>query len=200
MASNFLSLNPAKTEFLLVGLPRPALAKIHNPTITIPSNTTIALQPVSFARNLGVIFDSNLSFSDHISSYISKSCFSHVRDLLRTYYVYSRIVVATLEHKTAVAPIHRFLGGGAEKIFRGAKFFMTYVETTFFCAVMPNAKCQHPLLKSIHVLKVLKLDIIMYILKIESIKKFVLFWKSWEGALAPSPSPPPPNWRHCKTA
>ena len=49
MASNFLSLNPAKTEFLLVGLPA-QLSKIHNPTLTISSNTTI--QPVSSARNL----------------------------------------------------------------------------------------------------------------------------------------------------
>ena len=89
MASNFLSLNPAKTEFLLIGLPA-QLSKIHNPTLTISSNTTI--QPVSSARNLGIIFDSNLSFSDHIS-YISKSCFSHIRDLRR--------IRNTLDHKTA---------------------------------------------------------------------------------------------------
>ena len=86
---NFLSLNPAKTEFLLIGLPA-QLSKIHNPTLTISSNTTI--QPVSSARNLGIIFDSNLSFSDHIS-YISKSCFSHIRDLRR--------IRNTLDHKTA---------------------------------------------------------------------------------------------------
>ena len=47
---------------------------------------------MSSARNLGVIFDSNLSFSDHIS-YISKSCFSHIRDLRR--------IRSTLDHKTA---------------------------------------------------------------------------------------------------
>ena len=89
MASNFLSFNPAKTEFLLIGLPA-QLSKIHKPTLTISSNTTI--QPVSSARNLGIIFDSNLSFSDHIS-YISKSCFSHIRDLRR--------IRDTLDHKTA---------------------------------------------------------------------------------------------------
>ena len=61
----------------------------HNPTFTISSNT---IQPVSSARNLGIIFDSNLSFSDHIS-YISKSCFSHIRDLRR--------IRNTLDHKTA---------------------------------------------------------------------------------------------------
>ena len=86
---HFLSLNPTKTEFLLIGLPA-QLSKIHNPTLTISSNTTI--QPVSSARNLGIIFDSNLSFSDHIS-YISKSCFSHIRDLRR--------IRNTLDHKTA---------------------------------------------------------------------------------------------------
>ena len=90
MAPNFLSLNPAKTEFLLIELPA-QLSKIHNPTLTISSNTTI--QPVSSARNLGsIIFDSNLSFSDHIS-YISKSCFSHIRDLRR--------IRNTLDPKTA---------------------------------------------------------------------------------------------------
>ena len=94
MASNLLSLNPAKTEFLLIGLPA-QLSKIHNPTLTISSNTTI--QPVSSARNLGIIFDSNLSFSDHIS-YISKSCFSHIRDLRR--------IRNTSDHKTTctIAP------------------------------------------------------------------------------------------------
>ena len=55
------------------------------------SNTTI--QPVSSARNLGIIFDYNLSFSDQISYYISKSCFSHIRDLRR--------IRNTLDHKTS---------------------------------------------------------------------------------------------------
>ena len=89
MASNVLSLNPAETEFLLIGLPA-QFSEIHNPTLTISSNTTI--QPVSSARNLGIIFDSNLSFSDHIS-FISKYWFSHIRDLRR--------IRNTLDHKTA---------------------------------------------------------------------------------------------------
>src|SRR5664279_1562664 len=46
----------------------------------MPSNVSIT--PTSTARNLGVIFDSTLSMSDHISA-ISKSCFSHIRDLMR---------------------------------------------------------------------------------------------------------------------
>ena len=53
MASNFLSLTSSKTEFLLIGLPT-QLAKIDNPSLSMPSSTSI--KPVASARNLGVIF------------------------------------------------------------------------------------------------------------------------------------------------
>ena len=56
----------------------------------MPSNITI--KPALYAKNLGVIFDSNLTFSDHIS-YLSKSCFPIIRDLLR--------IRNTLDHTTA---------------------------------------------------------------------------------------------------
>jgi len=49
-------------------------------TIHLPSN--VMLSPVDSARNLGVIFDENLSFAQHISS-ISKPCFLNIRDLRR---------------------------------------------------------------------------------------------------------------------
>ena len=81
--------NSSKTEFLLIGLPT-QLAKIDNPSLSMLSSTSI--KPVASARNLGVIFDSNLSFSDHIS-YISKTCFAHIRDLRR--------IRNTLDHTTA---------------------------------------------------------------------------------------------------
>jgi hypothetical protein len=73
---NILMLNPLKTEFLLVGLPK-QLSKIENPSISM--TPTVVLSPVSSARNLGVTFDSNLYLSDYISSII-KSCLFHVRD------------------------------------------------------------------------------------------------------------------------
>src|SRR5664279_1519994 len=63
MSSNMLSLNQSKTEFLLIGLPK-QLSKISNPIIQMPSG--VSLSAVSSARNLGVIFDSTLSMSDHI--------------------------------------------------------------------------------------------------------------------------------------
>ena len=79
MASNFLSLNPAKTEFLLIGLPQ-QLAKLNQPSLVLPDSTIVT--PVTTARNLGIIFDSNLSFKPHIK-YLSKTCLYHCRDLRR---------------------------------------------------------------------------------------------------------------------
>jgi hypothetical protein len=54
--------------------------KLNHPTISLPNSVTLC--PVKSARNLGVIFDSTLSYSEHIST-ISKSCFNHIRDLRR---------------------------------------------------------------------------------------------------------------------
>jgi hypothetical protein len=65
MSSSFLSLNPSKTEFLIIGLPD-QLEKLNHPTIRLPND--VILSPVNSGRNLGVIFDSNVTFSDHISA------------------------------------------------------------------------------------------------------------------------------------
>jgi hypothetical protein len=79
MFANLLMLNPSKTEFSLIGLPR-QLSKTENPSGSM--TPTVTLSPVSSGRNLGVMFDSDLSLSDHISPII-KSCLFHVRDLSR---------------------------------------------------------------------------------------------------------------------
>ena len=91
--STLLKLNFFSLDFQL----QPS--KIHNPTLTISSNKTI--QPVSSARNLGIILSLIPIFlfpSDHIS-YISKSCFSHIRDLRR--------IRNTSDHKTTCT-MHNF--------------------------------------------------------------------------------------------
>jgi len=79
MSSNFLSLNPSKTEFFIFGLPQ-QLNKLNTTTIHLPNN--VILSPVDSARNLGVIFDKNLSFAQHICA-VFKSCFHSIRDLRR---------------------------------------------------------------------------------------------------------------------
>jgi len=71
-----LSIN-LKLNFLLICFPQ-QLSKVSDPTLLMPSNVTI--KPTNSALNLGVIFDSSLTFSEHISS-VSKSCLLSIRDL-----------------------------------------------------------------------------------------------------------------------
>jgi len=42
------------------------ISKLTNPAIHLSNN--VILSPVDYARNLGVIFDENLSFAPHISA------------------------------------------------------------------------------------------------------------------------------------
>ena len=67
MSANFLSLNPDKTEFLLIGHPK-QLSKLDHPILSFRDNVT--LSPAKSARKLGVIFDSNLSFIEQNLVYI----------------------------------------------------------------------------------------------------------------------------------
>jgi len=74
--SNRLSVNPSKTEYLLIGTPQQR-AKISNCSVYFQN---LALTPTVTARNLGVIFDENLDFKKQISS-ICRSSFFQIRQL-----------------------------------------------------------------------------------------------------------------------
>jgi Reverse transcriptase (RNA-dependent DNA polymerase) len=76
LTSNRLSVNPSKTEYLLVGTAQQR-AKILSPSLTFQGNT---LSPSSEVRNLGVTFDSGLSLSKHVSN-ICRSAFHQIRQL-----------------------------------------------------------------------------------------------------------------------
>ena len=79
MAENRLKLNPDKTEFILIGTKhnRDKLSS-HFP-LDILGNR---VHPSNKVKNLGVIFNSDLSLTQHISS-IVKSCYCNIRDLTR---------------------------------------------------------------------------------------------------------------------
>ena len=79
MCSNKLKLNPDKTEFILFGSisQRKALQSIF--PVDILGNKLV---PSDSAKNLGVIFDSDFSFSKHVSA-VCSSCFYHIRDFGR---------------------------------------------------------------------------------------------------------------------
>ena len=79
MNSNKLLLNSSKTEFLLIGTKQQRLKFSQLTTLSLGND----IIPVSSsARNLGFIFDSDMSFTDQINS-LSKSCHFHIRDIRR---------------------------------------------------------------------------------------------------------------------
>jgi len=64
MTANLLTLNTSKIDFFLIGLKQ-----------QLANNCSI--ETTHSARNLEIIFDEHLTFSDQISS-LSKSCYSHI--------------------------------------------------------------------------------------------------------------------------
>ena len=89
MTANLLSLNPSKTEFMLIDLPQ-QISQISNPSLSLPSNHPIT--PTDSARKLSFIFDSSVTFSKQISS-LSSACNYHIHDL--------RCIRHTFDLKTA---------------------------------------------------------------------------------------------------
>ena len=64
MFTNKLKLNPDKTEFILIGSKNNRKQLLPHFPINIISNQ---VSPAQSVRNLGDVFDSNFSFSDHMS-------------------------------------------------------------------------------------------------------------------------------------
>jgi hypothetical protein len=151
MSSNFLSLNPSKTEFLIIGL-RQQLAKLNHPTISLPNSVTLC--PVKSARNLGVIFDSTLSYSEHISA-ISKSCFNHIRDLRRLRSSIDQTTACTI----VTALIHSKLDYCNSLLLNlpaSSTNRLQFVLNSAARAVTKTSRFHHitPVLKSLHWLKI----------------------------------------------
>jgi hypothetical protein len=151
ISSNFLSLNPSKTEFLIIDL-RQQLAKLNHPTISLPNSVT--LYPVKSAHNLGVIFDSTLSYSEHISA-ISKSCFNHIRDLRRLRSSIDQTIACTI----ATALIHSKLDYCNSLLLNlpaSSTNRLQFVLNSAARAVTKTSRFHHitPVLKSLHWLKI----------------------------------------------
>ena len=119
---------------------------------SMPNNVTI--HPVTSARNLGIIFDSKLSFSEHISS-LSKSCFCHIRNLRK---IRSSIDLPTAT-TIAVSLIHSkldycnslFLNLPNSQLNK-----LQYILNSTARAITYTSKYSHitPILKSLHWLKI----------------------------------------------
>jgi len=77
MADNFLKLNDDKTELILIGHPK-RLVKTHDLELSVGSTK---VKPSPCARNLGVFFDSSLSFNPFIQKTAATATF-HIRSLV----------------------------------------------------------------------------------------------------------------------
>jgi len=120
----------------------------------MPSNVTIT--PAQSARNLGIIFDSTLSMSDHISS-VSKSCLLSFRDLRRIRntldFSTARTIATSLIHSKLDYCNSLFLNLpqsqlGRHQHFTHSKFLSSSVSKT------PKFAHISPVLKSLHWLKI----------------------------------------------
>ena len=79
MFANKLKLNPDKTEFILIGSRKNRNQLLPHFPINILGNQ---VSPAQSVRNLGVVFDYNFTFSNHVSQVI-KSTRVQARDLYR---------------------------------------------------------------------------------------------------------------------
>ncbi len=77
MTSNFLLLNSEKTEVLIIG-PETSASNNLEHCLTLDG---CSVNSSSSVRNLGVLFNSNLSFESHVSS-ICKTAFFHLKQYI----------------------------------------------------------------------------------------------------------------------
>ena len=92
LTSNRLSVNPSKNEYLIIGTHQQRAILV---TSSISFQGTI-LTPTDSTRNLGVIFDKDLSFKNHIST-ICKTSYYHIRQIRQvrsSLYMNSAIILA----------------------------------------------------------------------------------------------------------
>jgi hypothetical protein len=147
MSANKLALNPDKTEYLLISPNTSTSAPSMNlgPTTIIPTDN---------AKNLGVIFQSDLSLTNHISAVV-KSCFFHIRDLKRIRSCLSRNTATSIANAFVQSRLDYcnslYFGLPKRSIYRLQK-----VQNCLARVVFRSSRHSHitPVLKSLHWLPV----------------------------------------------
>ena len=94
MTQNCLLLNTDKTEVVIFG-PKRFSEKLPSYIVTLDG---ISLASSSTVRNLGVIFDQNLSFDSHIKQ-VSRTAFFHLRNIVKIRNILSQGDAEKLVHK-----------------------------------------------------------------------------------------------------
>ena len=93
MLSNKLKLNNGKTEVLVIGAPHRPHQQFDFSLLVGDENVV----PPSSARNLGTVFDDNMTLESHVAA-ISKYAFFHIRNVARIKRYLSQANIKTLIH------------------------------------------------------------------------------------------------------
>ena len=147
MNLNKLLLNPSKTEFLPIGTKQQRL-KFSDLTNLSLSNDIIPVS--SSARNLGFIFDSDMSFSEQINS-VSKSCHFHIRDICRIRHLLS-LSAATALANSLVSSKLDYCNSLYCGISQANLNKLQRIQNSLARAITNTSKYQHitPTLKKLH--------------------------------------------------
>ena len=147
MSLSKLKLNPEKTEFIVFG------SKVHHQKITSNFPVSILgslLHPVDSVRNLGVWFDAEFSFSEHVKR-TCKACFLQMCDLRRI----RQCLTPEVAVLAACALVSSHLDY-CNYLFRGLSCFNQHklqsIQNTLARIVTNHVKYAHvtPILKQLH--------------------------------------------------
>uniref|UniRef100_A0A8C4RJ50 Reverse transcriptase domain-containing protein n=1 Tax=Erpetoichthys calabaricus TaxID=27687 RepID=A0A8C4RJ50_ERPCA len=150
MNKNNLSLNTDKTEMLIVG----GNDADHNNILSSFNSMGIPVNFTESARNLGVIFDSSMSFKAHITK-LSKTCFFHLKNV--------RKLRRFLNKQDSEKLIHAFISSRIDycnAVFTGCSncslYSLQLIQNAAARIITRTRKYEHitPVLKSLHWLPV----------------------------------------------
>ena len=150
MTQNVLLLNSDKTEVLILG-PKHLRDTLSN---DIAALDDIALASNETVRNLGVIFDPDLSFDSHLKQ-ISRTAFFHLRNISKIRHVLSQKDAETLVHAFVTSRLdycNSLLSGSSSKSLKTLQL----VQNAAARVLTRTRKRDHisPVLASLHWLPV----------------------------------------------
>ena len=151
MSLSKLKLNPEKTEFIVFGF-KTQCQKIssHFPVSILGS----LLHPVDSVRNLGVWFDADFSFTEHVKM-TCKACFLQMRDLCRIRQ-YLTLEVAVLAANALVSSRLDYCNSLVRDLSCFYQHKLQSIQNTLACIVTNYRKYANvtPILKQLHCLPV----------------------------------------------
>ena len=144
LTSNRLTVNPSKTEYLLIGTSHQR-AKLLSSTLYFQN---LPILPSASARNLGVILDSDLSYKKHFST-ICQTSYLHIRQLRQirpclnmnsAILLANALVTSRLDHCNSL-----YYGLPESSINR-----LQRVQNSLARAVLPSFKRHHHITPALH--------------------------------------------------